>query len=125
VGITGYLWPVGAAAVLTASAGAAAATRSSQAGAGAGLLAAVLSAPMHFAADMTALLQAGHFTLTTSYDVAAYPRSGFPDVASYLLSDALAGDILTGLVFYPIVLFGFAWLGATAGSARGDWVITR
>jgi hypothetical protein len=104
VGITGYLWPVGAAAVLAASAGAAAVTGSAPAGVRAGLLTAVLIAPMHFAADLTALVQAGHYTLTTSYDVAAFPHSGYPDVASYLLSDAMAGDVLVGLVLYPLVL---------------------
>ena len=104
VGITGYLWPVGAAAVLAASVGAAAATGDAPAGARAGALTAVLIAPMHFAADLTALVQAGHYTLTTSYDVAAFPHSGYPDVASYLLSDAMAGDVLVGLVLYPLVL---------------------
>jgi hypothetical protein len=104
VGITGYLWPVGTAAVLAASVGAAAATGSAPAGARAGTLTAVLVAPMHFAADLTALVKAGHYTLTTSYDVAAFPHSGYPDVASYLLSDAMAGDVLVGLVLYPLVL---------------------
>ena len=104
VGITGYLWPVGAAAVLAASVAAAAATGDAPAGARAGALTAVLIAPMHFAADLTALVQAGHYTLTTSYDVAAFPHSGYPDVASYLLSDAMAGDVLVGLVLYPLVL---------------------
>jgi hypothetical protein len=123
VGITGYLWPVGAAAVLAASAGAAATTGSAPAGVRAGLLTAVLTAPMHFAADLTALVQAGHYTLTTSYDVAAFPHSGYPDVASYLLSDAMAGDVLVGLVLYPVVLCLLA-LTAVAlvgpGTGRGS-----
>ena len=123
VGITGYLWPVGAAAVLAASAGAAATTGSAQAGARAGLLTAVLSAPAHFAADLTALVQAGHYALTTAYDVAAFPHSGYPDVASYLLSDSMAGDVLVGLVAYPLVLSlvalaGSALPGASAGAGR-------
>jgi hypothetical protein len=37
-------------------------------------------------------------------------------VASYLLSDAIAGDILAGLVLYPIVLLALAILGASAGT---------
>ena len=124
VGITGYLWPVGAAAVLAASAGAAATTGSAQAGARAGLLTAVLSAPMHFAADLTALVQAGHYALTTAYDVAAFPHSGYPDVASYLLSDSMAGDVLVGLVAYPLVLSlvalaASALPGASAGLGAG------
>ena len=124
VGITGYLWPVGAAAVLAASAGAAATTGSAQAGARAGLLTAVLSAPAHFAADLTALVQAGHYALTTAYDVAAFPHSGYPDVASYLLSDSMAGDVLVGLVAYPLVLSlvalaASALPGASAGLGAG------
>ena len=124
VGITGYLWPVGAAAVLAASAGAAATTGSAQAGARAGLLTAVLSAPMHFAADLTALVQAGHYALTTAYDVAAFPHSGYPDVASYLLSDSMAGDVLVGLVAYPlglsvVALAASALPGASAGLGAG------
>src|SRR5262249_62059546 len=119
VGITGYLWPVGAAAVLAASVGAAAATGNAGAGARAGLLTAVLSAPMHFAADLTALMQAGHYTLTSPYDVAAFPRSGYPDVASYLLSDAMAGDVLVGLVVYPVVLFTVALISARFVRDRG------
>ena len=122
VGITGYLWPVGAAAVLAASAGAAATTGSAQAGARAGLLTAVLSAPMHFAADLTALVQAGHYALTTPYDVAAFPHSGYPDVASYLLSDSMAGDVLVGLVAYPLVLSVVALAASTlpgAGAGAG------
>ena len=119
VGITGYLWPVGAAAVLAASAGAAAGTGSAGVGLRAGLLTAVLSAPMHFAADLTALMQAGHYTLTSPYDVAAFPHSGYPDVASYLLSDAMAGDVLVGLVVYPVVLFTVALFGASFVRDRG------
>ena len=127
VGITGYLWPVGAAAVLAASVGAAAATGSAPAGARAGTLTAVLVAPMHFAADLTALVQAGHYTLTTSYDVAAFPHSGYPDVASYLLSDAMAGDVLVGLVLFPLVLCLLALtavtlLGGSIGHDPGDSV---
>ena len=121
VGITGYLWPVGAAAVLAASVGAAA-TGSAGAGARAGLLTAVLSAPMHFAADLTALMQAGHYALTSPYDVAAFPHSGYPDVASYLLSDAMAGDVLVGLVVYPVVLFAVALFGASFVRGRSSSV---
>ena len=116
-GITGgYPWLVGGAVTLAASIGAAAATGSGPAGARAGLLAAILSAPMHFATDLTAILQVGHYTLTNPYDIAAYPHSGYPDVASYLLSDEIAGDIIGGLVLYPVVLLALAMLGASAGT---------
>lgn len=115
-GITSLLWPAAAAAVLAASIGAGAATRSARAGARAGLLTVALTAPMHVAADLTVLLRAGHFTLTTPYDIAAYPHSGYPDVASYLLSDAIAGEIIGGLVLFPLVLLVLARLGGAAGT---------
>jgi hypothetical protein len=110
------LWPVGAAAALAVSAGAAATTRSRLAGLQAGLLTAVLSALMRFALDLTAMLQVHHYVLTSQSDIAAYAHSGYPSVASYVLSDALAGNILAGLVLYPIGLLGIAYLAATAAA---------
>jgi hypothetical protein len=115
-GIAVYLLPAGAAATLAASAGAAAVCHSGRAGARAGMLTALIGAPMHFTIDLTVLLRLQHYTLTSPYDVAAYPHSGYPDVASYILSDAVAGDILAGLVLYPLTLLGFAALGAAAGT---------
>jgi hypothetical protein len=115
-GTSAILWPVGAAATLAVSAGAAATTRSRLAGVQAGLLTAVLSALMRFALDLTAILQVHHYTLTSPYDIAAYAHSGYPSVASYVLSDALGGSILGGLVLYPIGLIGIAHLAATAGA---------
>src|SRR5262249_2728419 len=103
------------AGALAAAAGASAATASGTAGAQAGLLTVVLSAPLNFAIGLTAILQVHHYALTTPYDVAAYPHSGYPDVASYLLSDAVAGNII-GLVLYPIPLLALALLGAAAGT---------
>jgi hypothetical protein len=100
------------AAALAASAGASAVTHNRAAGARAGLLAVVLGAPLHFSVALTAILHVRHYTLTTPYDLAAYPHSGYPDVASYLLSDALGGNII-GLVLYPIPL---PLLGAAAGT---------
>jgi hypothetical protein len=114
-GVAGLGWPVGLAVVLAASIGGTAASGRSRDGARAGLLAAVLSAPAHVAADLTGILQAGHFTLTNAYDVAAYPHSGYPDVASYLLSDTMAGEIITGLVAFPLVLAAIAVLAASWG----------
>ena len=123
-GVAGLGWPVGLAVVLTASIGGTAASGRSRDGARAGLLAAVLSAPAHVAADLTGILQAGHFTLTNAYDVAAYPHSGYPDVASYLLSDTMAGEIITGLVAFPLVLAAIAVLAAGWGvSGRRPWPI--
>jgi hypothetical protein len=114
-GVIGYLSPADVAAALAASAGASAVTHNRAAGARAGQLAVVLGAPLHFTVALTAILHVRHYTLTTPYDLAAYPHSGYPDVASYLLSDALGGNII-GLVLYPIPLLALALLGAAAGT---------
>ena len=53
----------------------------------------------------------------------AFPHSGYPDVASYLLSDAMAGDVLVGLVLYPLVLCLLALTAVTlvgTGAGRGS-----
>jgi hypothetical protein len=122
--ITGYLWPAGATATLAASIGASLSTRKMLAGTQAGLLTAVLGAPVHFAVDMTAILHLQHYALTNAYDLAAYSHSGYPDVASYILSDAVGGGILTGLMLYPLFLIALALLGAAAG-IRLHWLATR
>ena len=115
-GTSALVWPVGTAATLAISAGAAATTRSRLAGLQAGLLTAVLGALMRFTLDLTAIMQVHHYALTSPYDIAAYAHSGYPSVASYVLSDALGGSILGGLVLYPIGLVGVAFVGATAGA---------
>lgn len=115
-GVTALISPAGAAATLVVSIGASAVTGNRRIGFRAGLLTAVLGAPILFAVDMTELLQVHQFTLTDPYDVAAYPHSGYPDVASYILSDAIGGHIIGGLVLYPIALLALALLGAAAGS---------
>jgi hypothetical protein len=114
-GPVGYLWVTGAAAGLAVSIGVSAATGSSSAGIRAALLTAFLSAPIHVAIDLTTLLRASDYTLTSPYDKAAYPHSGFPDVASYLLSDTLGGEIIGGLMLYPIILLLCGLLGTLAG----------
>ena len=108
-----------AAAVLVVAACAAASSHSMPAGARAGVLTAVLGAPVHFAIDMTALLQVHHFVLASPFDVAAYAHSGYPTVASYLISDTLGGYIITGMVLYPIGLTGMAVLAAAAAAGSG------
>ena len=115
-GTSALMWPVGTAVTLAVSAGAAATTRSRLAGLQAGLLTAVLGALMRFALDLTAIMQVHHYALTSPHDIATYAHSGYPSVASYVLSDALAGGILGGLVLYPISLVGIAFVGATAGA---------
>ena len=49
-------------------------------------------------------------------DIGAYPHNGYPDIASYLLSDDITGAIVGGLVFYPLALVLFALIGAAAGA---------
>ncbi|MGH3768408.1 MAG: hypothetical protein ACRDS0_04835 [Pseudonocardiaceae bacterium] len=110
------LLPVAATATLVTSIGASATTGSSPAGARAGLLTAILSAPMQFTINMTVLLQQHRYTLTDPYDIAAFPHSGYPDVASYLLSHAIGGEILSGLVIRLIAMLAIALLGAAVGS---------
>jgi hypothetical protein len=124
-GTTSLLWPVGAAATLAVSAGAAATTRSRSSGIQTGLLTAVLGALARFALDLTAILQAHHYTLTNASDIAAYAHSGYPSVSSYVLSDAVAGDILGGLVLYPIALLVVAFLGAAAGAGLRQLAVRR
>lgn len=114
-GTVGHLWLTGALAGLAVSIGVTAATDSSSAGIRAALLTAFLSAPIHFAVDMTALLRASDYTLTSPFDKAAYPQSGFTDTAGYILSDALGGEIIAGLVLYPVVLLLCGLIGAVAG----------
>lgn len=119
-GVAGFLEPVGAAVTLTAAIGATATTRSRRAGVKAGLLAIVLAAPMHFAIDLSVLLYLHQYTLTNSYDIAALPHSGYPDTASYLLSDALDGNILAGLLLNPLTLAALALLGAITATGIHD-----
>jgi hypothetical protein len=115
-GISGFISPVGAAATLIASIGAAATGRDTSAGTRAGVLTAVLTAPIQFTVTMTALLHLHHWTPTDPYDIAAYPHSGYPDIASYLLSDTIGGNILVGFVLYPVTLSVVARIGAAAGT---------
>jgi hypothetical protein len=116
-GVAGGPLLTDAAVALITSVGASAVTRSRPTGAQAGLLTAILGGPMYFAIEMTAILHLHHYTLTSPYDTAAYARSGYPDVASYLLSDALGGFILSVLLIYPAIMLVFALLGSAAGTA--------
>jgi hypothetical protein len=78
---------------------------------------------MRFALDLTAILQVHHYALT-SYDVAAYAHSGYPSVASYVLSDEVAGGIF-GLVLYPVPLLVIGFLGAAAGAGLRPLAVRR
>ena len=91
-------------------------TGSRPAGIRAGLLVAALSAPMRFAVDITTLLRVHQYTLTGTYDIAAFPHSGYPDVASYLLSDALGGAILSGMLICTVLTIAATLLGTAAGA---------
>jgi hypothetical protein len=123
-GTTSILWPVGAAATLAVSAGAAATTRSRLSGIQAGLITAVLGTLTRFALDLTAILQLHHYALTSAHDIAGYAHSGYPSVASYVLSDEVAGGIF-GLVLYPIPLLVIAFLGAAAGGGLRQLAVRR
>jgi hypothetical protein len=82
----------------------------------AGLLTAILAAPLQFAVATINLLNVHDWSLTTTYDQAAYPRSGYPDVASYMISDALGGYLITGILIGPLILGVIASMAATAGA---------
>lgn len=114
-GIQPLLNPVIAGPVLAVSLGAATTTRTLSIGVRAGLLTAILAAPIHFTVDLTAMLHLGAYTLTDPYDIAAYPHSGYHDIASYLLSDRIGGDIAT-LVIYPVTMLALALLAAATGT---------
>lgn len=98
--------------------GASAATRSRLAGARAGLLTVILGALTHFAVATAVLAAVHHYTLTSPYDVAQFHHSGAPDVASYVISDGLAGGIVGGLLIYPVIMTAAALAGAAAGTRR-------
>jgi hypothetical protein len=115
-GITALVSPFGVAATFAAATGAAATAGDRAAGIRAGMLTAILGALIRFTVDLTTLLQAHHPILTNSYDIGAFPHSGYPDIASYLLSDAIAGGILGGLLLYPLLLSAVALIGAAAGA---------
>ena len=101
---------------LVVAARASARTGSRPAGIRAGLLVTALSAPAHFAVSLTALLRAHHYTLTDKYDIAAFPHSGYPDAASYLLSDAVGGAILGGMLIYSVLTIAATLLGSALGA---------
>jgi hypothetical protein len=100
-------------------------TGSRPAGIRAGLLAAALGAPVRFAVDITTLLRVHRYTLTSKYDIAAFPHSGFPDAASYLLSDALGGAMLGSMLILSLLTIAASLLGAALGSDQdGSGVIS-
>jgi hypothetical protein len=115
--VVGLISPVVAAGTLMTAVLVGLVTRDRAAAARAGVLSAVLSAPIHFAITITALEYSGTSVLTNPYDVAAYPRSGYPDVASYLLSDALGGNIVSLAVAAP-AMYVLAAIGGVAAARR-------
>jgi hypothetical protein len=118
-GVIPLLPPVTALATFVTAALVAFRTRSRAAAARAGLLVAILSAPVHFAMTVTAQLYGRSWTLTNPYDIAAYPHSGYPDVASYLLSDTLEGNIIS-LVVTPLLMYVLAAAGAALAPGTGE-----
>jgi hypothetical protein len=112
-----YLWPVGGAAALIASVAAGLGRGDLLAGARAALTTAIVSGPVFFTVDVIRVLTLRQYVLTSPYDIAQYPGSGFPDVASFVLSDTLGGAIIAGLIMYPLVLAAVGLLGGAIGSA--------
>jgi hypothetical protein len=116
IGVLGLLSPVGVVATLAVSIGASILTRDRATGVRAGMLSATLGALMLFAINLFQLVSLHDYTLTDPYDIAAFPKSGLPDAASYLLSDALGGEIISGLILYPLALLAVALIGSLAGA---------
>jgi len=116
IGAVGPQYLVGLVTALAVAARVSARTGSRPAGVRAGLLVAALSAPMRFAVDITTLLRVHRYMLTGTYDIAAFPHSGYPDVASYLLGDALAGAILSSMLIYCALTIAATLLGAAVGA---------
>jgi hypothetical protein len=112
-----YLWPVGGAAALLASVAAGLRQGDTSAGARAALTAALVSGPVFFTLDVLRVLNLREYVLTAPYDLAQYPHSGAPDVATFVLSDTIGGGIIAGLVMYPLLLLALGLLGGAAGSA--------
>ncbi len=119
--------PIIAAATLATTLGVAAVSRNWTAARRAGLITAVLSTPIHFATALLAAQCVHQAMLTDSYDVAAYPHSGYPDVASYLLSDTLAGNIVS-LAGTAVAIWALAAVTPrphrgrpTGSSSHRDW----
>jgi hypothetical protein len=73
---------------------------------------------MYFTFDLLRVLTLHRYALTSPYDVAQFPRSGFPDVASFVLSDTLGGGIISVLIMYPAVLGAIGLLGGALGTLR-------
>ena len=112
-----WLWPVGGVAALIASIAAARTAGDLMAGTRAAVTAAILSAPVYFSLDMLRVMTLHRYVLTSPYDIAQYPHSGFPDVASFVLSDTIGGSISV-LVMFPLVLGAVGLLGGAIGTIR-------
>ncbi len=113
-----WLWPVGGVAALLASIGAARTTGNPMVGTRAAVTAAMVSAPVYFTLDLLRVMTLHRYTLTSPYDIAQYPHSGFPDVASFVLSDTIGSGIIAVMVMYPLVLGAVGLLGGAIGTIR-------
>lgn len=113
-GMHPYSFLAAYAAVLAAAIAAAASRRSLRAGVQVGLWAGLLGALLFFAVGMLATLTIRPGTLTDPYDIAAYPLSGAPDVASYLISDLLGGSIMM-LLLFPLATVTVGIIGGALG----------
>ena len=118
-GISPMLPLAGIGVCLIVAIGVAVATGDATAARRAGLLTAVLAAPLQFAIVTISLLTVHRWSLTSAYDQTAYPRSGYPDVASYMISDAMGGHIITGILIGPLILGVIASIAAAIGARLG------
>jgi hypothetical protein len=80
----------------------------------AGMLTAILAAPLQFAVTTISLLTVHDWSSIGALDQIAYRRSGYPDLASYAISDAMGGQIIAGVLIGPLILGVVAWVGAAA-----------
>jgi hypothetical protein len=81
-----------------------------------GLLTAILAAPLQFAVTTISLLTVHHWTSMSAYDQSAYARSGYPDIASYAISDAMGGQVIAGILIGPLILGAVAGVGGAAAA---------
>jgi len=63
-------------------------------------------------------LRPHEFSVVLNGLLKSHPRSGFPDVASFVLSDTICGSIISVLVMFPLVLGAVGLLGGAIGTIR-------
>ena len=108
------LWPAAVVPMVVAF-GVAMARRSGRAGAQAGVWAGLIGGELLFVVNLIPFLALHNVVLTDPYDIKAFPHSGFPNPAAYILNDDLGGLILS-LIWLPMFMAGLSIIGATIGT---------